>query len=80
MHRLTDASFPYLDTGTMMASLVAQWLLTHKRLENWIVWIAADVVMIGIYLAKGLIATSILYVLFTGLAIGGLWSWRKEVR
>jgi nicotinamide mononucleotide transporter len=80
MHRLTDAAFPYLDTATMTASLAAQWLLTRKRLENWVVWIGADLVMIGIYIAKGLIATSILYVIFTVLAVSGLWSWWKELR
>ncbi len=76
----TDAAFPYLDTATMMASLAAQWLLTRKRIENWYIWIVADLVMIGIYYAKALYPTTLLYLVFTGLAVSGLVTWRRDLK
>ncbi len=76
----TDAALPYWDSTTVAMSLVAQWLLTRKVLENWHLWIVADVLMVGIYLAKGLTATAGLYALYTLLAVQGLREWRRSLR
>lgn len=74
----TDAAFPWIDSSTTVASLIAQWLMTKKRLENWFVWIAADVVMIAMYAAKGLYLTSGLYVLYMILCVRGVMEWRRS--
>ncbi len=74
----TDAALPYPDALTVAMSLVANLLLTRKVLENWLVWIAADVLMVGIYAAKELWLTSGLYVVFTVLAVVGFASWRPR--
>ncbi len=42
-HR-TDAALPFPDAATTAFSLVAQWMATRKWLENWLLWIAVDVV------------------------------------
>ncbi|MEP1447259.1 MAG: nicotinamide riboside transporter PnuC [Paraglaciecola sp.] len=75
MHTNTDASFPYPDAFTTCASLVAQWLLSHKKLMNWTVWIVVDIVAIAIYWQKGLFPTSALYACFLVMAIIGQWQW-----
>ena len=75
----TDAALPYWDSTTVAISLVAQWLLTRKILENWQLWIVADVMMVGIYLAKGLTPTAGLYALYTLLAVQGLRQWRRSM-
>jgi nicotinamide mononucleotide transporter len=80
LSRYTDAALPYWDSCTVAMSLVAQWLLSRKILENWIVWITADVLMVGIYYAKELYLTSALYLLFTGLATAGLVQWWRKTR
>jgi len=71
----TDASFPYADAFTTSASLVAQWLLSHKRLLNWSFWIVVDIVAIWIYWQKGLYPTSALYFCFLIMAIIGQYQW-----
>jgi len=76
MSRYTDASVPYGDAFTTVASLVAQWLMARKRLESWLFWITVDVVAIGIYAYKELWLTSLLYLLFLGLAVAGFVAWR----
>jgi nicotinamide mononucleotide transporter len=80
MATFTDASVPYSDAFTTVASLIAQWLMARKRLESWFFWISVDVIAIGIYWYKGLILTSGLYAVFLVLATMGLFSWRKSMR
>lgn len=75
----TDASFPYFDAFTTCASLVAQWLLSHKKLMNWAVWIMVDLVAMFIYWQKGLYPTALLYSCFLIMAIIGQWLWYKNL-
>lgn len=79
MQRFTDASVPYIDAFTTVASLVAQWLTARKKLESWHFWLVVDVVAIGVYWYKGLYITTGLYVVFLFLATLGLLEWRKAV-
>jgi nicotinamide mononucleotide transporter len=80
MHRYTDAAAPIADAFIVGASLVAQWLLTRKKLESWIFWIVVDLVGIVVFAQKGLPLMSILYVVFLGLATAGFFEWRKSRR
>jgi nicotinamide mononucleotide transporter len=75
----TDASLPYWDAFTTVASLVAQWLMSRKRLESWLFWIAVDVVAIGVYLSKSLVLTSGLYAVFLAMAMMGFVAWRDSM-
>ena len=79
MKTFTDAALPFADAFTTVASLVAQYLLAHKKLESWLFWIAVDVISIGIYVYKSLIPTSVLYSAFLVLAIIGYVAWRRTM-
>lgn len=76
----TDASFPYVDAFTTCMSLIAQWLLSHKKLLNWTFWILVDIVAIWIYWQKGLYPTSALYLCFLMMACYGQWQWWKNLK
>jgi nicotinamide mononucleotide transporter len=80
MARFTDAALPYADAAIAGGSVVAQGLLAMRRVENWALWIAIDVVSIGVYLDRGLTLTAGLYVLFLGLATAGLIQWARAAR
>ena len=75
MDRFTDAALPYWDATTTVLSVIAQYFLAKRYLENWILWIVVDVLAIGIYLAKGLQPTAALYAVFLVLASIGLSQW-----
>ena len=60
----TDASLPYLDSLTTYMSLIAQWMIARKKIENWLIWIVADIIYVGMYVSKHLYLTSILYFIF----------------
>ena len=77
--RINDAA-PFLDALTTVLSLVAQYLLNCKRIENWYVWITADVLYVWLYVQKDLHLTAVLYAIFIGMCIAGLRSWSKALR
>jgi nicotinamide mononucleotide transporter len=79
MHRYTSASLPWWDAFIAMASVSAQLLMARRYLENWMLWIAVDAVAIGVYAAKGLMLTAILYTIFLIVSVIGLLNWRKAV-
>jgi len=75
-----DDDAPFWDALTTVLSLIAQYMLTRKLLENWTVWIAADIVYVGLYGAKGLPLTAVLYALFLAMCVAGLLQWRAALR
>ena len=75
----TDAVLPWVNAGTAVASLIAQWMMTRKVLESWLVWIAADVVMIWVYVHQSLYFTGGLYVVYIGLCISGWFAWKRSL-
>lgn len=75
---LPGVSVPHLDSGLTALSLVAQWMMTRKILENWILWIIADIVYVPMYIYKGLHVTAGLYAVFLVLAVVGFVQWRRS--
>lgn len=73
-------SAPFLDALTTALSLAAQFMLTRKLLENWYVWMSADVIYIGLYFSKSLYLTSVLYLIFLLMCLAGLVQWQRELR
>lgn len=76
--RYTDAAVPLLDSALTGTSLVAQFLMTRKYLENWLIWIAADVVYVGLFIARAMYPTALMYAIFTGLAWYAWREWRAS--
>jgi nicotinamide mononucleotide transporter len=70
---------PYADAGVTWASVLTTWLVARKLLENWLYWIAIDVVAAVLYGSQGLYATSVLYLLYAGLAVRGFLTWRRDL-
>jgi nicotinamide mononucleotide transporter len=71
---------PFWDAVTTALSLVAQWLLNYKKINNWFYWIAADLIYVPLYFIKHLELTGIVYVLFLSMCFMGLAQWRRTYR
>jgi nicotinamide mononucleotide transporter len=80
MARFTDAALPFADATIAGASVVAQVLLAMRRVENWALWIAIDVLAVWVYVSRELYLTAGLYVAFLVLAAMGLIAWTKAAR
>ncbi|MBU2667356.1 nicotinamide riboside transporter PnuC [Actinoplanes bogorensis] len=80
LDRLTESTVPLADALTTALSLLATYGQTRKLIENWWLWIAADLIYIPLYGYKDLWLTAILYVAFLILCIFGLRSWRAAHR
>ncbi|HEX6748641.1 MAG TPA: nicotinamide riboside transporter PnuC [Longimicrobium sp.] len=75
----TDAAVPWADSTLTVASLIAQYLMTRKVLENWAIWVAVDVGSIAMYIYKGLYPTVFLYSVFLVLATMGWFEWKRSL-
>jgi nicotinamide mononucleotide transporter len=77
MANYTPADFAYLDTFTTVYAVFATYLITQKVLENWIYWIVIDFVSIYLYVQKALYPTTLLFIIFVGVAFYGYAQWKK---
>ena len=78
--RYTDAAVPYWDATASVLSITANQLLARRLLENWVLWIGADALYVGIFAWKGLYLSAGLYALFLLMVIAGLRRWMREYR
>jgi nicotinamide mononucleotide transporter len=80
LDRNTNAAVPYWDATASILSITANQLLARRLLENWVLWIVADAVYVGIFAWKGLYLSAALYALFLGMVVVGLrrWTWEYE--
>jgi nicotinamide mononucleotide transporter len=76
----TQAAWPQLDTATMLASLLATWMVAAAKLENWLYWIVIDAVSVFLYSAQGLWFIALLYAIYLVIAIAGFHVWRQRWR
>ena len=79
LEKFTNASLPRLDAFLTSMSISATWLLTKKYRENWLFWILADIIYIGMFFYKELYITSALYFIFLGMAINGWFKWKVKL-
>lgn len=76
---LTDSRVPVADSFTTAVSIVGIWALAHKYLEQWLVWIAVDVVTCVLYFYKDIPFKASLYGLYVIIAVMGYFRWKKLV-
>ena len=74
------AAYPYLDSFCTACSLVAQFYMARKILENWLIWVFVDIIYVGIYIVKGLQPTAIMYAGYVIIALLGYIDWRMDYR
>ena len=78
MGTYTDAAAPRWDAAVAALSVTAQFLMSRRHLESWILWIVVDILAIGLFYTRDLQPTAALYVVFLGLAITGYVQWRRS--
>ena len=77
--RFTDSPVPYGDSFTTTLSILAMWMLAHKYIEQWLLWIVVNVVSTGLYFWKGLDTTAVLFVVYSIIPFFGYIKWKKMI-
>ena len=77
LDNLTDSTVPLADSFTTSLSIVAMWILARKYIEQWLAWIAVDIVSSGLYVYKELYFYAVLYAIYTVIAVVGYRKWQR---
>lgn len=72
----TNSTVPLLDAFTNALSFVGLWALACKYVEQWLFWIAVDVVCCYLYVVKGIPFKAGLYGLYVVIAVMGYRKWK----
>ena len=73
--KFTDLT-AYVDEFTTALFFVGMWIMAKRKIENWIVWIIADIISVPLYFYKGLTVSSLQFIVFTIIAILGYIEWK----
>lgn len=76
----TQAAWPFLDSITTWASLLACWLVVRTKLENWLYWIAADSVLVFLCVKQGKVSAAALFAAYLIISVFGFVSWSRNYR
>jgi nicotinamide mononucleotide transporter len=79
LKKYTDSDLPFPDAILTALGLVATWMLTQKLIEQWLFWIAIDLFSFFVMIYKGLYPSSVLFIVYTLLAVKGFFEWKKEL-
>ncbi len=77
LQHYTDTDVAWGDAFPTAASVLGQWLLGRKYVENWPTWVAVNAVGVGLFAYKGLWLTVILYAIFFLMSFAGWREWRR---
>lgn len=76
----TNSDVPYIDAFCTSVSFLAQFLMTRKILQNWLLWVFVDICYIPLYIHKELMLTAVLYLVFSIIAWNGYRDWQKTYK
>jgi len=77
LRRFTNAYAPFLDSFILAFSVLAQFLLIGRRLENWWCWLLVNTIAVPLYAVRGLRLTALLYAIYWVNAAVSLRRWNK---
>jgi nicotinamide mononucleotide transporter len=78
--RETHAAWPYLDSFTTWVSLVATWMTTRMKLENWLYWMGADLITAWLFAVQGHPVAALLFLTYLVIAVFGFREWLSQYR
>ncbi len=75
---ITDSNTPILDSLVSSSAVVAMWWMAKRKIENWLAWIASNIIAVPLNFYKEFYLFTLMYVLFLVLAIWGFIEWKKQ--
>ena len=75
-----EGAIPWGDAFASATAFTGMWLMTRKKVESWYWWIATNIASIPLYFVKGLVFTSVYYLVLLVFAFWGLSEWKRRAR
>ena len=72
----TDNYFDILASGIFFTGM---WFMAKKKIENWTLWIIGDLIVVPLYVYRGLGMLALQYLVFTIIAVFGYTEWKKTL-
>ena len=69
----------YIDMVTSGMFFMGMWYMAKKKIENWTLWIIADIITVPLYAYRGFGMLSFQYLIFTILAIQAYFLWKNSL-
>jgi nicotinamide mononucleotide transporter len=80
LRAFTSAYAPFIDSSVLVFSVIAQFLLMGRKLENWVFWLLVNAIAVPLYASRGLYLTAVLYAgYFVNALISWFW-WRIQMK
>ncbi len=79
LSKYTTSNVPMMDSLVSSLAWVGTWLLTKRKLQNWVWLNVSNALAIPLFIQKGLYLVAVLYVVFFIIAIFGYKQWKKNV-
>ncbi len=76
----TNSNVPVLDSFGNVLSIVGLWALAKKYIEQWWIWVVADIELSALYIYKNIPFTAGLYALYAIIAVAGFYKWKKMMK
>lgn len=77
LYYFTDGFAPFIDSGVLVFSVVAQWLMIQRRLESWIFWLIVNTLAVPLYASRELYVAACLYCAYWVNALVAYRHWRS---
>ena len=75
-----EGAIPLADAFASATAFTGMWLMTRKKVESWYWWIATNISSIPLYFVKGLVFTSVYYIVLLFMAVWGLVEWKERAK
>tara|TARA_B110000503_G_scaffold143769_1_gene248335 strand:- start:872 stop:1477 length:606 start_codon:yes stop_codon:yes gene_type:complete len=76
-NKYSSAELPYFDAFTTVFAVIATYMVVKRQIENWLIWIVVDAIAAGMYFYKELYFTTLLFMVYTIVAVFGYLKWIK---
>lgn len=75
-----SGAIPGADAFASATAFTGMWLMARKKAASWWWWIATNIASVPLYFVKGLVFTSVYYIVLLVLAVSGLVEWQRKAK
>jgi nicotinamide mononucleotide transporter len=73
-----EGAIPWADAFASATAFTGMWLMAKKKVESWWWWILTNISSVPLYFVKGLVFTSVYYLVLLVIALFGLAEWKQR--